>query len=446
MTRSLPRSLVRVLTALVLGSFVAACDTDWISESSDPPLPGKRISILSQDKNLQPEVTGTANGKIKLPPPEGNDEWPQAGGASNHAMHHMLVAKNLKQSWSALSGDGANARSKLLGEPIVALGRIYTVDALNQVTAINAKTGEPLWQVELTPDDVMTSSSGALAYDEGRLFVSTGFGQLIALDAKSGKVIWRQMLSAPMRGAPAVRAGRVVVITVDDHTYCLAEDDGQTLWTHQGTIEPASLLAGNTPAIDGNTVVVPYTSGELFALRIETGAVIWQDTIANNGTSQGIANLADITGRPIIDRGRVYVIGHADIMAAIDLHSGKRIWERDIGGLQSPWIAGDYLYQITNSNEIICMDAKSGNLIWVTQLQTWQDPVKHKNRIVWVGPVLASNRLIIASSTGMLASISPYTGDILGQIDIGESVSVPPVIANNALYFYTDEAEILAYK
>ena len=443
MFRPLPRSLASILTALLLGVFVTGCD-DMFAESAKPALPGKRISILSRDKELQPEVTSAA--KIKLPPPEANDEWPQAGGSSNHAMHHMQVGSRLAQVWTTRTGDGASARSKLLAQPIVALGRVFTVDAENQVTAVSAKTGKRLWRAELTPDDVTTSSSGALAYDEGRLFVTTGFGQLITLDAKSGKVLWRQVLSGPVRGAPAVRAGRVITITVDDHTYCMAADDGQILWTHQGTIEPASLLAGNSPAVDGNVVVVPYSSGELFALRIENGSVIWQDTVASVSRTQGVANLADITGRPIVDRGRVYVIGHADVLAAIDLRTGKRLWERDIGGIQSPWIAGDYLFVITNGNEIIAVDSKTGNLVWVTQLQTWQDPAKRKDRIVWVGPVLASNRLIVGSSTGMLASISPYTGDILGQVDLGDSISVPPVIAKDTLYFFTDEAEVIAYK
>ena len=439
-------SLSRCLAALLLGGLLAGCDSDLFSETPATPLPGKRISVLSHDKSLQPELSGNKDAKIKLPPPEPNDEWPQAGGSSNHAMHHMQVNKRLAEAWTANTGDGASDRSKLLGQPIVALGRVFTVDSQNRVTALSAKTGRKLWSVELTPDDVQTLSSGALSYDEGRVFVSTGFGQLIALDAKSGKLLWRQMLSGPMRGAPAVRAGRVVVITVDDRTYCMAADDGQLLWTHQGTVEPASLLAGNSPAIDGNVVVVPYTSGELFALRIENGTVIWQDSISGVSRTQNVATLADITGRPIIDRGRVYVIGHADVVTAIDIHNGKRLWDRDIGGIQSPWIAGDYLYLITNSNEIVAMDSKSGNLIWVTQLQAWGDPSRKKERIVWVGPVLASDRLIIASSTGILASVSPYTGEVLGQIDIGDGVSVPPVVANNGLYFFTDEADVLAYK
>ena len=440
------RRLLSCLAMLALGGLVAACDSDLFDESHGPPLPGKRISILSADSSLKPEGLAGTGGKVRLPPPEFNDDWPQAGGSANHAMHHMEIPKNLHQVWSTTTGEGASTDSRLLAQPIVALGRVFTIDADNQVAAISAKTGRKLWKTSVMPDGVTALSSGALAYDEGVVYVSTGFGHLIALEAKTGKEIWRQILSAPMRGAPTVRAGRVVVITVDDHAYCLAADDGQILWNHQGTVEPATMMQGNSAAIDGNIVIVPYNSGEIFALRIDSGTVIWQDTIAVVRRTQNIAKLADITARPIIDRGRVYVLGHADVLAALDLRTGKRLWDRDIGGIQSPWIAGDYLYAITNNNEIICLETRSGNLVWVTQLQTWENPEKRKDRIVWVGPVLASNRLIIASSNGILATVSPYTGVVLGQQDVGDPVSVPPVIANNSLYFFTDEAEILAYR
>ncbi len=435
-----------VLAAVAACCLLAACDSiTWFDEKT-PVLPGKRISILAQEKALQPDTGAGQQTKIMLPPPEANTDWPQAGGVSNHAMHHMVVHDHLHQAWSTNVGDGSGARAKLLSQPIVAGGRIFTVDSKNTVTALRGTNGQKLWQKDLTPTDAEGASSGGIAYDSGRIFVSTGFAQLVALDARNGKVLWRQTLSGPIRGAPTVRAGRVVVITVDDHTYCLAADDGQIQWTHQGTIEQAALLAGNSAAIDGNIVLVPYSSGELFALRIENGSVVWQDQVANVSKSQGVATLSDITGRPIIDRGKVYVMGHADSLAAIDLRSGRRLWDRDIGGVQSPWIGGDYLFALTSDNEAIAIDTKNGRIMWVTQLQSWENPEKKKDRIVWSGPVLASDRLIVGSSTGMLATLSPYTGAVLGQVETDTGISVPPVVAGGSLYFYTDDAEVVAYR
>ena len=432
--------------ALVAALTLSACGTDWLGENSKPPLPGKRIAVLTKGKEVEADLKGGTGAPILLPPPEANDDWPQAGGYSNHAMHHMEVGDNLRRAWTTNVGSGSGKRVKLLAQPIIADGHIFTLDADNEVTSLDAKDGDRNWHTDITPDDVEGGSGGGIAYDEGRLFVATGFAQVVALDAKKGKVLWRQSLSGPMRGAPTVRAGRVFVITVDNQTHCLAAEDGQVLWSHSGIAEQAALLAGNSPAVDGNVVVSPYSSGELFALRVENGAVLWQDSLSTISRTQGIASLTDIRGRPIIDRGKVYAVGHSDLVVAIDLRTGRRLWEREIGGVQSPWVGGDYLFMVDNNNEAVALDAKTGRVLWVTQLQQWKDPEDKTGRIVWAGPVLASDRLVFGSSHGWLLTLSPYNGTVLGLEEASSGVTIQPAVAGGTIYFFTDDADVVAYR
>ncbi|MFD2232281.1 PQQ-binding-like beta-propeller repeat protein [Phaeospirillum tilakii] len=439
---SWPALALLLASALPLGG----CDTGWLGEKAAPPLPGKRISVLSHDKLLEPEIAGPAV-QVVLPPPEPNDEWPQAGGFSNHAMHHMEVAGNLHEAWSSDAGSGSGKRRRLLGQPVVAENHVFTVDADSQVTAFDARTGKRLWRADTIPDnDFEVYTSGGIAYDEGRLFVATGFAQVVALDARTGRLLWRQTVSGPMRGAPTVRGGRVFAITVDNQTYALAADDGAVLWTHSGIAEIAGLLAGNSPAVDGNMVVVPYSSGELFALRVDSGVPIWQDSLVTIRRTETVGALMDIRGRPIIDRGRVYAISNGDMLVCLDQRTGRRLWEKEIGGVQSPWIAGDFLFLVTTHNEAIALEAKTGRVVWVTQMQTWKDPSDKSGRVLWSGPVLASDRLILGSSNGLMVALSPYTGDMLGWQEAPDGVTIPPVVANGTLYFLTDDAELVAYR
>lgn len=436
--------MMRRLAVVVVASLGLAACSSWLGGNSAPPLPGKRISVLSREKALEPETKGQ---EIKLPPPEANEDWPQAGGYANHAMHHMEVGDRLAKQWSTGIGAGSGKRARLLAQPVVAEGRVFTMDAEAEVRAVDAKTGSTVWKRDLTPDDEdATFASGGVAYEDGQLFVSTGFAQVVSLDAKTGKVLWRQSLSGPIRGAPTVRAGRVFVITVDNQTHCLSAEDGAVQWTHQGISEGASLLAGTSPAVDGNVVVVPYSSGELFALRVDNGSVLWQDQLTTVRRTDNVATLSDIRGRPIIDRGRVYAIGHADLLVAIELRTGRRLWEREIGGIQSPWVAGDYLYLVTNNNEAVALEAKTGKIMWVTQLQMWEDQEDREGRIVWAGPVLASDRLILGSSQGYLVSLSPYTGAVLGKLSISDGVNIQPAVANGTMYFITNDADLVAYR
>lgn len=437
--------MIRRLALVTVAALGLAACSDWLGEKEEPPLPGKRISVLTREKMLEPEAKGTI--AIRLPPPEANDDWPQAGGYANHAMHHMAVGDRLERVWRSSIGNGSGKRAKLLAQPIVAEGRAYTLDAGAEVRAFDIRTGESVWKLDLTPkDEDDTSSGGGLAYEDGQIFVSTGFAQVISLDAKTGKVLWRQALSGPMRGAPTVRGGRVFVVTVDNQTHALAAEDGAVLWTHQGIAEAAALLAGTSPAVDGNVVVVPYSSGELFALRVDSGAVLWQDQLATVRRTENVSSLTDIRGRPVVDRGRVYAIGHADLLVAIDLRTGRRLWEREIGGIQSPWVAGDFLFVVTNNNEAVALDAKTGKVLWVTQLQMWKDAEDRTGRIVWAGPVLASDRLIVASSHGKLVSLSPYSGEVLGSLAASDGVTIPPAVAQDTMFLLTNDADLVAYR
>ncbi|CAA7619796.1 PQQ-binding-like beta-propeller repeat protein [Magnetospirillum sp. UT-4] len=436
------RRLAWVLAASVA---LSGC-SGWFGENEAPPLPGKRISVLSGDRALAPEASGE-QAAIRLPPPEPNDDWPQAGGYANHAMHHMAVGDAIAQAWSTGIGTGSSKRAKLLAQPVVAEGMVFTLDADTEVRAVDVKTGKVLWQVDVTPEsEDDTFSGGGIAYEDGQLFISTGFAQVVSIEAKTGRELWRQSLSGPMRAAPTVRAGRVFVVTVDSQTHCLAADDGAVLWTHQGIAETASLLGGASPAVDGNVVVVPYPSGELFALRVDNGSVLWQDALSSTRKTDSVAGLTDIRARPVIDRGRVYAIGHADLLVAIDLRSGRRLWERTIGGIQSPWVAGDYLFLITNHNEAVALDSKTGRVLWVTQLQLWEDEEDREGRIVWTGPVLASDRLLLGASHGVLLSLSPYTGTVLGSISTSDGVAIPPSVAQGTVFFLTNDADLVAYR
>lgn len=428
------------------GLLVACGDDTWFGDSAPPPLPGKRISILAKARTLEPDVGANAD-PILLPPPENVADWPQSGGYPPHAMFHLSLADNIRKVWTADVGAGAEKRRAFLTAPVVMDGVVYAMDAESQLSAFRLKDGHRYWSKDLSPEDAYHGSyGGGLAVDEGKLFVTTSFGELLSLDPAKGSIFWRIQLPAPVRGAPTVRAGRVLVVTVDNQALAYSTEDGHKLWQHSGINEGAALVGGTSPAVDGNIVVVPYTSGEIYALRIENGTPIWSDGITNVRRTDQAGNLTDIRGLPVIDRGRVYVSGNSDLTAAIDLRSGRRVWDREVGSVQTPWVAGDYLYLITNAPEVVCFEAKTGKIRWVTPLPMWQDEEEKSGRLIWSGPVLASDRLVVVSSEGDAMAISPYSGEILGKEELSDGVTIPPVVADETLLFVTKNGDLVAYR
>lgn len=428
-------------------------------------LKGERISVMSLDESLQPDAT-LSDTAVVLPAPYRNEAWAEPGGYATNALYHLEAGGPLHRLWTQEAGKGSDNDSRLTAPPVVANGMIYVLDAQAQVFAFDAKSGAPRWSKELAPRgetnvvhmlslgvfghdtsiDPTKGFGGGVASDEGKLFVTTGFGDVFALDARSGKLIWKKNLAVPIVNAPVAIAGRVFVSSQDNHFYALAQNDGRKLWDHQGINESAGILESTSAAVSGEFVIAPYTSGELYALRIQNGRPAWNDMLTSSGGVTALSELDDIAGRPVIDRGVVYAISHSGVMTAINLTTGDRAWSRDIGGIQTPWAAGDFVYVLSSDQQVICLTRKEGRVKWIHQLAKFSDPESKDHPIVWAGPVLVSDRLILVSSGGYAVSLSPYTGRLLGRVEIPGEAYIAPVVADGTLYLWTNDAQLVALR
>ncbi len=423
---------------------LAACET-WFGEAGEPPLPGERLPVLTLDSRVKADPR-IADLEVRLPRPVVNADWPQAGGDANHAMHHLAAAGGLDPLWQADIGEGSSDDALLLAQPVSDGQRIYTMDVEAQVAAFEAETGRRIWRVKLESEDDEGMLGGGVAFDGGRLYATTGFAEVFALDAGSGKTIWRRRLTNPIRAAPTVRDGRVFVITIANELFALNAGDGKTLWQHSGLSETAGLVGGASPAVDAGIVVAPFTSGEIVALRVENGRVVWSDTLSALRRTDPVTSLAHVRGRPVIDRGHVLVVGNSGRMVAIDLRTGNRLWEQAIGGVHGPWVAGDFVFVVTNDSQLVCLSRRDGRVRWIRPLQQFEDEEDRLDPIRWAGPVLAGDRLLVGGTNGQVWSVSPYTGKLLGWIEVSGPLLIAPAVANQTVYLLTDDAELIALR
>lgn len=433
--------------SLVLASLAGCGMTDVFSEGDVTKLPGKRLSVMELDSKLDVDPAA-ADIDVVLPKPYENKDWTQPGGSADNANYHLAASGNLTKVWSTSAGSGSGDAAQLTATPIVAEGKVFVLDADSQVSAYDMKSGNRLWEQELVPDDedAEEGRGGGIAYDNGKLFVVTGFGQAHALNPASGAVIWTKNIGVPYRAAPTANGGRVFAITADNQMICMAQENGEILWRHRGITESAGILAMTSAAVAGSTVVAPYSSGELFALRVENGTAVWSDSLTRTGNVTALSELNDIAGRPVIDRDRVVAISHAGRMVSIDLRTGERVWTRDIAGVQTPWVAGDFIFLVTTKQEVVALSRRDGRVRWIRQLPRFEDEEERTEPIVWSGPVLVSDRLLLVSSNGQAVSVSPYTGEVKGRIEIPDGTFIAPIVADGMVFIITKDAELIALK
>ena len=430
--------------AMLLGALTACSGDGWYGGGEEPPLPGDRIAVLALESNLKPDPALAAT-EIDLPPAQVNNAWLQHNSSS--ALQHLALSKDPKPAWRAELDEGS-LDGQLLARPVVADGRVFAMDAFGSITSFDTETGDQLW--EKTYEDLDLDDSvfgGGLALDGERLFASFTSGVVISLNTADGAELWRQSLDLPIRSAPTLSDGILLVLTADNQVYALNQESGQPSWRHAGFFETSAVLGGPSPAVDGGIAIVPYSSAEVFALRLDNGRPLWNDTLARPRRTQALAQISDIEGAPVIDGDRVYVGGRGGQVAAIDIRQGIRAWDTDLAAVDTPWLAGDFIFLLTERNEVVCLSRQNGRIRWVQQLALTDAPNGTNGKaLTWRGPVLAGEQLILTNSDSEVVTLSPYTGERLGSFSLPDKAANAPVVAGGTIFVLTEEAELLAFR
>ncbi|MCE9508531.1 MAG: PQQ-binding-like beta-propeller repeat protein [Alphaproteobacteria bacterium] len=438
---NIPALLLAMLLLSGCSSFEGVFSGDKL-----PPLPGERISILQLQQELTPSAE-LQKTPIVLPVAWTNTFWPQAGGYPNHAMGHLTLGKDLKEVWSVSIGAGGDRRDPLIAQPVAADGMVFTLDTDARVTAFNLADGEQKWRVSTVPPGEEDSGyiGGGLAYSGKKLYVTNGYKQLACIDPATGSIVWRVTVPSPARAAPTVAEGKVYLITLDNRLMVFSKEDGAPLWNYEGITETTNLLGSVSPAVDASLVVLPLSSGQVFGLRIENGQAVWEDNLSAVRRIGALSAIADIRGQPVIDQGLVYAASYSGRMVAIDEISGQRVWQREIGSAETPWAAGDTVFVLSTDQQLLALTRQKGDLRWISSLPRFEGKDKDKP-IIWTGPVLAGGRLILASSRGQMIEVNPADGVIMKQSDLPGDVMIAPLVADNTLFFLTEQGKLVAYR
>ncbi len=145
---------------------------------------------------------------LKNPPPE---DWLIFG--RNYQRHSYSPlnqitrdnAKTLQLKWSwAMNDSGANQTT-----PIVHNGVIYLATPSNIVQAINAKTGDLIWETRAGPDQAPGYGGiRSIAIAEDKIFLPTSDAHMVAINARNGQILW----DTPASDKPHASTGGAIVI------------------------------------------------------------------------------------------------------------------------------------------------------------------------------------------------------------------------------------------
>ncbi|MFS0865607.1 PQQ-binding-like beta-propeller repeat protein [Fredinandcohnia sp. 179-A 10B2 NHS] len=201
--------IIIALLLLVAGGVFAAT-VDWSEKAKEPTVEEgpKEVDESKQDttghRSFQHlEYKGKVAPKFTAEelstPPSGN--WLTNGGDIRNGRYSPLDeintsnVKNLKAEWVTSLGSGLDFKYSGEATPIVYEGVMFTITGADEVQALDAKTGEMIWEYKPTlPSDLDTVCCGwisrGVALGDGKVFVGLLDARLVALDQKTGELLW----------------------------------------------------------------------------------------------------------------------------------------------------------------------------------------------------------------------------------------------------------------
>lgn len=403
-------------------------------EDKEVKLPGKRENVFDFKDN----IIVKANKKILVDKPQPIDSWNQQFQNPRNHLSHFKSKPVLKLKRKISLGNILFEKINLIVQPVNLGENIFYVDKDFNIISRNHMTGKLNWKTNLEREKKeKILFLGGMSLVGNSLVVTSGLGNIYLIDSNTGKKEWKKNFLVQFSRPALIFKNKVFAVSDDNQTFCLNLKNGEIIWNHIGNLEEVSIIGGSKPAAIDNTVVLSYSSGEIYALDENDGSLIWFDNIGSSNYFSRSA-LNDIQSPLSIVNNKVYSPTFSDKLLVYDLNDGSKIWELKISSINQVIISGEALYIIDTLGKLLCLDSKTGKLLWSVQLKTNDDG----EEIRWYGPLLTSNKLLVANSFGTILSLSPFTGKTLSKLNFDEGFILSPFQIKNEVFLITKKGTI----
>ena len=287
---------------------------------------------------------------------------------------------------------------------------------------------------------------GGLAFFDNQIVLVDAYGQVILINANDGSKIWQKKIDFPILSPPLIYRSKVYFISSDNRLFSLTLETGEIDWSFQTIAETKKSLITASPIAYENTIIAPFSNGELIAFSHDTGRPLWSENISKVSLLSNF-DIKDISASPVLFNNEVFVLSTNGKLVSINAINGKRNWAIELSGYRTPIISGDQIYVIDEDAKLICLDKYTGDIYWITELNKFKQGQKAKNLNLWLGPYLINDLLYNVSYFGELKIISPMTGDILAIEKLGiKGIMLPPVILSNAVFIMDENSNVFQFE
>jgi len=339
---------------------------------------------------------------------------------------------NVGKVWSTGVGKGLDKAGRQL-RPAYESGSIYVADYKGLLMAVNADNGHKQWEIKTKlPFTGGPGISGSL------LLMGTQDGEVFAFDASTGTQLWSATVTSEVLAAPSEADGVVVVRCIDGRIFGLDADTGQRVWVYDHNV-PLLTLRGNAPLLlRAGVVFVGYDGGQVVALRLDDGTLMWEQTLVTVEGRTELERLSDIDGQLVFIASDLIVSSYKNRLASLAADSGRLLWFKDISSATGVAIGRINLALSDKDGNLWMLDRRNG-------AESWKNDQLLRRGLT--RPVFYGSIVVVGDQEGYLHWINVNDGQFAAREKVGgKGFSGPPLVVGNTLYVMTKKGELTAFR
>ena len=333
--------------------------------------------------------------------------------------------------WSKDTGKGSTKQFLKL-TPSHIQGKVFVADVRGNLLAIDATSGNTLWE-----NDADLSITGGPGSSKTHTMIGSEEGDVLAYASDNGDFLWQAKVSSEVLAAPQEAYGIVVVRTVDGKIFGLDANDGSRLWIYDRTVPALTLRGTSNPVITGDVVIAGFDGGRLAAIELHTGKLIWETSISLASGRSQLERMVDIDSDPVIIGNDIYVATFQGRLASVALENGRITWTRDISSYAGLTSDGNNIYITDDQSHVWALERSSGNSIW-----------KQENLFARqvTAPATIGDLVVVGDLEGYLHWMDKSSGQFVARTQVSKNpILAPPVAVEDIIYAYSSDGTLSAY-
>ncbi len=271
------------------------------------------------------------------------------------------------------------------------------------------------------------------------LIVVDSISKYYAINIKSGEILWTKYNNAPFISDVKIHEDKFFVMDSNNVLSCISTIDGSLIWQHKSENNIIKSIKKLSIVIDKKKVIFNNSVGDVSALNIKNGNLLW--IAATTDKQSSVKPFLLKLSKLVVNENSVLFSNNNDQFYSVSLETGFNNWTQNINSYLRPVVINDLIITVTMEGYLVVIDKPTGNIIRITDIFD-RFKKKKRNKIKPVGFVVGINNLFLSTDSGKLLVIDFLTGKTKSILKIDNNKISRPFVSNKNLYLVKDDSII----